>query len=189
MPKIIKDIEENIFNGAMELFGSYGYRQVDMKMIAQNAGIAVGTLYNYYSNKQKLFMGVLERSWQITFEKLDDILQENMDIDEKLEKFICILYDEISKRKGLGGVLNKENAFEGEDLQLVLKIKEKFFEKMMKILTVLELKRNSVLPEEIKKRIGISTAVMISTMIKEYPKEKSTNVEFIKNWITATLRD
>ena len=46
MPKIIKNLEENIFNAAFELFSEYGYQDVDMKMIAKKVGIAVGTLYN-----------------------------------------------------------------------------------------------------------------------------------------------
>ncbi|WP_053955464.1 TetR/AcrR family transcriptional regulator [Inediibacterium massiliense] len=188
MPKIIKDIEENIFNGAMDLFGEHGYTEVDMKMISKKVGIAVGTLYNYYPNKQKLFMDVLRKSWEITFEKLENVLQESIDVDVKLEKFISVLYDEISTRKGLGGALNKEDVFKGEDLSLIFKMKENIFEKMMKILALIELKKNIILTEAVKKRIGMSMIIMISGMIKEYPQEKDINVEFVKSWITCLLQ-
>ena len=33
-----------------------GYYQVTMKMVSQEAGISVGTLYNYYQHKQELFL-------------------------------------------------------------------------------------------------------------------------------------
>lgn len=52
MPKIIKNLEEKIFNNAQKLFCENGYENVDMKTIAENCSIAVGTLYNYFPNKK-----------------------------------------------------------------------------------------------------------------------------------------
>ncbi len=54
MPKIIKDVDKILQNCAMNLFITYGYLNVDMKMISEKSGIAVGTLYHYYENKRKL---------------------------------------------------------------------------------------------------------------------------------------
>ena len=53
MPKIIKDVDKILQNCAMNLFITYGYLNVDMKMISEKSGIAVGTLYHYYENKQQ----------------------------------------------------------------------------------------------------------------------------------------
>lgn len=64
MPKIIKDIEERIFNAALKLFAERGYNKVNMKMVAKEAGIAVGTLYNYFPNKLGLFLSVLETNFK-----------------------------------------------------------------------------------------------------------------------------
>ncbi|HHU92132.1 MAG TPA: TetR/AcrR family transcriptional regulator, partial [Halanaerobiaceae bacterium] len=51
MPKIIDNIEQKIYENALSLFAAKGYNQVSMKNVAEASGIAVGTLYNYYSNK------------------------------------------------------------------------------------------------------------------------------------------
>ena len=43
MPKIIHNLNARIEQAAMELFNTYDYNQVDMKMIAKKCNIAVGT--------------------------------------------------------------------------------------------------------------------------------------------------
>lgn len=107
MPKVINDIEKNIFNAAMELFGDLGYDTVDMKMIANRAGIAVGTLYNYYPNKMQLYLDVLEFSWDDTLKKIDENSKSDISPESKIRKYLEVLYDDIEDRKGLGSEIAK----------------------------------------------------------------------------------
>jgi TetR/AcrR family transcriptional repressor of mexJK operon len=51
----MSDKREHIMKTAYQLFMDKGFRAVRMSDIAAQAGIAVGTLYQYYSNKQALF--------------------------------------------------------------------------------------------------------------------------------------
>ena len=81
MPKIIKDIEEKISSASIRLFGEYGYEAVDMKLIAKESGVAVGTLYNYYSRKSELFLEVFVKSWEKTLSKLKE--ERNKDISKE----------------------------------------------------------------------------------------------------------
>ena len=108
MPKVINDIEKNIFDTAMELFGDLGYDNVDMKMIANKTGIAVGTLYNYYPNKMQLYLSVLEDSWADTLKKIDETSKLDISPESKIKKYLEVLYDDIEARKGLGSELLKE---------------------------------------------------------------------------------
>ena len=55
MPKVIDKLEEKINNSAFRLFGENGYNHVTMKMVAEDVGISVGTLYNNYPNKRSYF--------------------------------------------------------------------------------------------------------------------------------------
>lgn len=102
MPKIIKDVEKTIRNCALELFVELSYTAVDMKMISKKSGVAVGTLYNYYENKEQLYVSILKESWQNTFNKLDSISDLTISPEEKLRKFISTLYEDIESRNGLG---------------------------------------------------------------------------------------
>ena len=52
------DKKADIFNAARELFYSKGFKDTNVSDIAKLAGIGVGTFYNYYSSKEKLFLEV-----------------------------------------------------------------------------------------------------------------------------------
>ncbi|MFD3158558.1 TetR/AcrR family transcriptional regulator [Haloimpatiens sp. FM7330] len=183
MPKIIKDLEKNIFNAALDLFGEYGYTNVDMKMIAKKVGIAVGTLYNYYPNKNQLFIRVFQKSWKNTFDKMDNMIKEDIKAKEKAQKFINILYDDIQERKGLGRALTKSDIFKKEGKEEIIVLKNTLLERMSRILKEIEKEEEIKVEKEIKDRISASIILMISLMIQEYPNEKEQNIEFINKFI------
>lgn len=58
MPKIIPDLGSRILQAAARQFESKGYHGTDMKSLAVDLGISVGTLYNYYASKPDLFLAV-----------------------------------------------------------------------------------------------------------------------------------
>ena len=95
MPKKILNLDETIFQAAWKLFSNDGYDNVDMKAIAKECNIAVGTLYNYYNNKRDLFLKVLEASWNSTFEKIEKVMNEDKNSAKALESIIKILYEDI----------------------------------------------------------------------------------------------
>lgn len=50
--------KESIFNAGRELFLSKGFKNTNVSDITKLAGFGVGTFYNYYSSKEKLFFEV-----------------------------------------------------------------------------------------------------------------------------------
>ena len=50
-----------ILNGALAQFAQYGYRRTSMEDIAQNAGIAKGTIYLYFKSKEELFAALAQQ--------------------------------------------------------------------------------------------------------------------------------
>ena len=55
--------EEAILSAAKDIFHDKGMRAAKMSEIAAAAGIAEGTLYLYFKNKEALFGGVVSRHW------------------------------------------------------------------------------------------------------------------------------
>ena len=53
------DKKKAIFNSAKNLFSKKGFKDTNISDIAKDAGIAVGTYYNYYSSKEELFLKIL----------------------------------------------------------------------------------------------------------------------------------
>ncbi len=47
-----------IYDCAKELFSAKGFKDTNISEITEKAGMAVGTFYNYYPSKEKLFMDI-----------------------------------------------------------------------------------------------------------------------------------
>lgn len=54
----MKDKKADIFNCGKALFQTKGFKNTNISDITEMAGVAVGTFYNYYSSKDKLFMEI-----------------------------------------------------------------------------------------------------------------------------------
>lgn len=54
----MEDKKNRIYNCAKELFSNKGFKDTNVSDITKSAGTAVGTFYNYYSSKEKLFMDI-----------------------------------------------------------------------------------------------------------------------------------
>jgi len=57
-----EESREKILGGALRLFARNGYSATSVRMIAEEAGISQGLLYNYYDGKQALLRAIFERS-------------------------------------------------------------------------------------------------------------------------------
>lgn len=53
--------EKQILDAAATVFAEKGFHQATIRDIARQAGIADGTIYNYFDNKPALLLGVFER--------------------------------------------------------------------------------------------------------------------------------
>jgi AcrR family transcriptional regulator len=58
--------ERRILRAAEDLFGRRGYAETTMGEIAQRAGLAVGTIYNYFASKPEIVLALLHRETGIT---------------------------------------------------------------------------------------------------------------------------
>jgi TetR/AcrR family transcriptional regulator len=75
LEKIKPAKREKLLSEAAKLFAQRGYNQADMAELATRAGVAKGSLYNYFESKQELYLYVcrdgLERSRQAVYGSLD----------------------------------------------------------------------------------------------------------------------
>lgn len=63
-----------ILDAAFRLFGTKGFYETKMSEIADEAGIAKGTLYLYFTSKEQLFTAVTKRDFGAFLEELDQRL-------------------------------------------------------------------------------------------------------------------
>ena len=64
--------QQQILKAAVEVFSKKGYYRATIKDIAHTAGVADGTIYNYFKNKQDVLLNVAVQMGEIT-ELIDDI--------------------------------------------------------------------------------------------------------------------
>jgi len=67
---------DKIIETAMAFFGSKGYRNTTIKDIAQEVGIAPGTIYTYYSDKNDLFEEAIRTNWQLFFTRIEESVKD-----------------------------------------------------------------------------------------------------------------
>ena len=63
MPKIIDNIREQLLSEAKRQMNEYGYESTTIRSVAQSCGIAVGTVYNYFSSKDMLIASSILQYW------------------------------------------------------------------------------------------------------------------------------
>jgi AcrR family transcriptional regulator len=94
--RIAEQRKKQILNAALSVFSRRGFDGATIPDIAQEAGVAVGTIYNYYQSKRELFIAVIQNLIFTTpllslFEKISannfpatfkDILQDRLDLSE-----------------------------------------------------------------------------------------------------------
>lgn len=58
-PEVVEAVRERILNEALAIINAEGYANLSMRKLAQRLGFTAKTIYNYYSNKDELYLMVL----------------------------------------------------------------------------------------------------------------------------------
>lgn len=94
---------EQILDAAIVVFADKGFHRATIKDIARQAGIADGTIYNYFANKTALMLGILER--------LNESESRQEDFDQSLSgNFTTFVREYLDQRF---------NAFDGDMMRLM----------------------------------------------------------------------
>ena len=64
MPKVLYNVKEMIIKEGQHLLEANGYSNLNIREVAKNCNIAVGTLYNYFSNKDELVEEIIFTHWE-----------------------------------------------------------------------------------------------------------------------------
>lgn len=86
-----------ILQAALELFSQKGYHNVSMQEIARRAEFAVGTLYNFFTNKEELYREILVQTAMLFYSALSNVLEEKGDEYARIKRYLktkCRLFTE-----------------------------------------------------------------------------------------------
>ena len=79
---------QEILDAALELFSEKGYHNVSMHEIAEKAEFAIGTLYNFFKNKEDLYKTLIIEQANRFHEALTKAVEEADDEIEKLRNYV-----------------------------------------------------------------------------------------------------
>lgn len=88
MMKKEKPKYKQIVDAAVVVIADKGYHQAQVSKIAKQAGVADGTIYLYFKNKEDILISVFEEKMAVFIESLNLILNKDYSASEKLELMI-----------------------------------------------------------------------------------------------------
>jgi TetR/AcrR family fatty acid metabolism transcriptional regulator len=104
--------EKDIIEAAVKVFAEYGYHNSKISKIAETAGVATGSVYVYYKNKEDILLKIFSDLW-LKLNNDFDLIIENSAISslEKLDGMIDLIFDAFSENPSLAMVFVEEQNY------------------------------------------------------------------------------
>ncbi len=103
-------MKEGIYEAAVAVLVRDGLEAMTMERVAEEAGVAKGSLYNYFENKTDLLEFVHERTIEPLRQQAQETVRADFPAEEKLGQFISMCFRYMGARRGLFHFLFNEHA-------------------------------------------------------------------------------
>jgi TetR/AcrR family transcriptional regulator, fatty acid metabolism regulator protein len=97
-----------IVEAAISKFAEKGYHSARMSDIAQKAGVADGTIYNYFQNKEHLLLCIFEEKMTELIESLNSLLTKVDDPIQQIYIFVTHHFEQLQQNPELAQVFQVE---------------------------------------------------------------------------------
>ena len=96
MPK-----KESIRKAAVKIIAEEGFFSATTDKIAKEAGLAVGTIYNYFSNKEDILKYILDVEYQKRYEFYQEVKSRQIEPLLKINELLGFHFNEIQKEPNI----------------------------------------------------------------------------------------
>lgn len=86
--KISQEKRDRIIEAAIYEFAEHGFDSANINVIAQKAGISVGSIYKYFGSKEDLFLTVIHTGVETLKGVLEEITQGEENLISRIERII-----------------------------------------------------------------------------------------------------
>ncbi len=194
MPKIVPNLEKRILDVATLSFEKHGYKNVDMRSLATEAGVSVGSVYSRFKSKGELFLRVADRWRDQMLEEIQDSMLRLTEDRERLYVLTEVLLTNIQKRGGLWRdfFADPETRSESESVEKVMKNMEKLWRKFSDhieglIVSAAKSEKIKQLAQKYKGRLSVVFRGLVTGLALGYPSQTRKNIEFARAFLEVIL--
>jgi AcrR family transcriptional regulator len=108
--------QEEILTAAFKVFSAHGYEATRIDDVAREAGIAKGTIYLYFRNKEQLFRAVVRSLVQKRFDAIPGIFQGTA--EQLLRELLSRMYSQVVRNEKVRSIVRLLIAESGRFPQL-----------------------------------------------------------------------
>ncbi len=91
--------KEAVYNATISVLEEHGLQGMTMELVAKTAGMAKGTLYNYFKNKLDLLLYVTRTTFEPVMEKLRVISESDLNPPEKFREITRMIFHLFEEKK------------------------------------------------------------------------------------------
>ena len=100
--------DELIRQAAIRVFAREGFHQARMETIAHEAGVAVGTIYNYFESKEEVLLSIFKAEFEERVHFYKELRESGLSIPEQIQRILQAHFSLLSERKELAQLLLRE---------------------------------------------------------------------------------
>lgn len=102
-------VKTRIRDTAIQLLADKGYHDMTIKSIAKSAGIAVGSIYTHFENKEDIIDCLFEEEFNKRIQYMSYLDKENIIGVDKISAYLDFYFDELKQDRMLTIVLIRES--------------------------------------------------------------------------------
>jgi TetR/AcrR family fatty acid metabolism transcriptional regulator len=102
---------ELIRKAAIKVFSKYGFHKSSTDKIAVEAGIAVGTIYNYFKSKDDILNYIFETEYNKRISYVQEVKEKNIHPLEKIRFILIKHFEELEKEPDIARIILSERKF------------------------------------------------------------------------------
>lgn len=109
---------KQIIDAAVIAIAENGYHQAQISKIAKQAGVADGTIYLYFKNKEDILISVFQEKMGVFVESLQEIISNGESSSDKLSKMIDNHFNVLANDRHLATVTQLELRQSNKEIRL-----------------------------------------------------------------------
>jgi len=183
-----------ILEAALKTFVKRGYPETKVAEIASEAGVAEGTLYNYFQSKEDLLLALFDEKWSMIISEIKKKIQRLDDPNRKLKAIFSTVVMMFKKNRQLAEL------FMVDIKQSSIFLNNYTINRIVEFLALIEDileegKRKGIYRKDLNTRVakmiifGAAQGILLSWVLGESTAEKNKTFKFSLLQAAKTLKD